>query len=55
MDEDGSILQRIGTGATAQDAFEAIYRIWDNFSIEKPNTCFRLDGVTATVVVAHID
>lgn len=55
MDEDGAILSRIGTGATLQDAFEAVYRIWQNFHIEKPNTCFRLDGVTATVVVAHID
>lgn len=55
MDEDGSVLQRIGSGSSMQDAFEAVYRIWHNFHIEKPNTCFRLDGVTATVVVSHID
>lgn len=55
MDEDGSILQRLGTGSTMQDAFEGVYRIFDNFHNEKPNACFRLDGVTANVVTAHID
>jgi hypothetical protein len=55
IDEDGSILQRIGSGSTMQDAFEAVYRMWFNLHIEKPNTCFRLDDVTATVTVAHID
>lgn len=55
MDEDGAILARVGTGATLEDSFEAVYRVWQNFHIEKPNTCFRLDGVTATVAVAHID
>ena len=55
MDEDGAVLSRVGSGTTAEDSFEAVYRVWQNFHIEKPNTCFRLDGVTATVVVAHID
>jgi len=55
MDEDGAVLARVGSGTTAEDSFEAVYRVWQNFHIEKPNTCFRLDGVTATVVVAHID
>jgi hypothetical protein len=55
MDEDGSILQRIGSGSTMQDAFEGVYRMWFNLHVEKPNTCFRLDAVTATVTVAHID
>lgn len=54
-DEDGSILQRVGTGSSAQDAFEAFYRTWDNFQIEKPNTCFRADGLSVSVAVAHID
>lgn len=52
--EDGSILQRIGTGSSAQDAFEAYYRIWDNFVNDYPNRCFRLDGVTATVAVVQV-
>lgn len=55
MDEDGSILQRLGTGSTLQDGFEAFYRIWQNFDNETPNACGRLDGVTATVTVAHLD
>lgn len=55
MNEDGAILSRVGSGNTAEDSFEAAYRIWQNFHVEKPNTCFRLDGVSATVAVAHID
>lgn len=55
IDEDGAILCRVGTGATATDTFEATYRLWDNFHNDYPATCFRLDGVTATVVVAHIE
>ena len=55
MDEDGAILSRIGTGATLEDSFEAVYRVWQNFHCETPNASFRLDGVTATVVVAHVD
>lgn len=54
-DEDGAVLCRIGTGTGAQDAFEAFYRIWDNFSNDFPNRSGRLDGVSANVVVAHID
>lgn len=55
MDEDGSILQRVGSGSTLTDQFEAFYRIWQNFHVELPNQSFRLDGVTASVVVSHID
>lgn len=53
-DEDGSVLCRIGTGTSAQDAFEAYYRIWDNFSNDFPHRSFRLDGVTATVAVVAV-
>jgi hypothetical protein len=53
-DEDGAILCRVGTGSAARDAFEAFYRIWDNSAFEKPASSFRLEGVTATVVVAHV-
>jgi hypothetical protein len=53
-DEDGSVLCRVGTGPSAADQFEAFYRIWDNFSNDYPNRSFRLDGVTATVVVAQV-
>ena len=54
-DEDGSILQRVGTGSTAQDAYEAFYRIWDNVTVEEPATCFRVDGLSVSLAVAHID
>ena len=53
-DEDGAVLCRVGTGTSAADQFEAFYRIWDNFSNDYPNRCFRLDGVTATVVVVAV-
>ena len=36
-DEDGAVLARVGTGATAVDAFEAYYRIWDNFHNDYPS------------------
>jgi hypothetical protein len=55
-DEDGAVLSRVGPGTTsAQDAFEAFYRIWDNFQNDYPSRSFRLDGVTANITVAHID
>jgi hypothetical protein len=54
--EDGAILCRIGTGSTATDAFEAFYRIWDNFHFDYCNRSFRLDGFTGTtIIVAHVD
>jgi hypothetical protein len=55
MDEDGSILQRIGSGNTMRDAFEGIYRIWQNFHNDTPAACFRLDGITVNIVVIHND
>lgn len=54
MDEDGAILCRVGTGTSGVDAFEARYRIWDNFHNDFANRCFRLDGVTATVSVVQV-
>lgn len=55
MDEDGSVLTRVGTGTTATDSFECIYRIWFNTHLDRPNQSFRLDNVTATVAVVHVD
>jgi len=51
IDEDGSVLTR---DATAVDTFLGQYRIYENFCAYRPNQSFRLDGVTSTVVVAHI-
>jgi hypothetical protein len=54
-DEDGAVLSRIGTGTSAQDAFEAFYRIWDEFHCDYPSRNWRLDGITAQVTVVHVD
>jgi hypothetical protein len=53
-DDDGAVLARVGTGSSASDAFEAHYRLWDNFSNDFPNRSARLDSVTATVVVVAV-
>lgn len=49
-DDDGTILLRL----TDKDAYEARYRIFDNFALDVPASCYRLDGITATVVTAHV-
>ena len=54
-EESGAVLKQIGTGNSLQDAFEAYYRLWENYHNDYPATCGRLDNVTATIVVAHID
>ena len=51
VDEDGAVLHR---DATAVDTFLGEYRIYENFCAFRPNQSFRLDGITATVVAAHI-
>jgi hypothetical protein len=54
VDEDGRILVRAGTGATARDAFEAWYRIRKQYHAKLPSVCWRADGITgATVVVVR--
>lgn len=50
VDEDGAVLSRIH----GQDAFEAVWRCYDNFAHEAPNRAFRLDGINANIVVAHV-
>lgn len=50
-DEDGNILFR---SVNTHD-FTALWYMKDNFSISRPNSCFRLDGVTVTVLAIHID
>jgi len=51
VDEDGSILQRIGTGSTSRDAFEALYRIRKQYHCRYPAYNARLDGVTGQSLV----
>ena len=54
INEDGNVLKILGTGASLQDAFEAVYRFWFNYVADKSITCGRLDGLDAQVAVAHI-
>lgn len=50
-DEDGNILFR---SANTHD-FTALWYMKDNFAIERPNSCFRMDGITTTQLAIHID
>lgn len=43
-DEDGAILNRI----LNVDAYEARYRVFDNFASDRPDTCVRWDGIAST-------
>ncbi|MCI0349000.1 MAG: phage major capsid protein [Acidobacteriales bacterium] len=45
MDEDGAILNRVKD----KDAFEAAYRLFENFFSDKGNSGVRFDGINATV------
>jgi hypothetical protein len=53
--DDGNILKQIGTGSTLRDSYEAFYRKWFNLHNDFPARSFRLDGVTASLVVVHND
>jgi hypothetical protein len=46
--------ERIFRNVAGYDAWEAFYRIFDNLHSDRPNECFRLDGITATVSISHI-
>jgi hypothetical protein len=51
----GNMMFLVGTGATLTHQYEAVYTIWDNFNLTAPSNCFRLDGLTVTLVVVHVD
>jgi len=51
VQNDGSILSR---STTYVDTFDAQYRVYEAFSHLKPNSCFRLTGITASVVSLRI-
>lgn len=54
VDEDGSVLVRVGTGSTGRDAYEAWYRMRKQYFLEGPAYCARLDGITGqSLVVAR--
>lgn len=50
-DDDGTILLRL----VDVDAYEARYRVFENFSLDRPASCVRWDGITSNIVVAHIN
>ena len=50
-DTDGNILHRVSN----KDSFEAFYKIYDNFSTDRCNAHFRIDGITTTQIVVHND
>jgi len=53
VDEDGSVLWRVGTGTAGRDAFEAWYRMRKQYFLEYPAFCARLDGVTGQSLVVQ--
>lgn len=56
VDEDGRVLRLVGTGTSARDAFEALYRIRKQFHVRYPGKNARIDGITGqSLVVVHRD
>lgn len=53
VDEDGSVLVRVGSGTTGRDAFEAWYRMRKQYFLEYPAYCARLDGITGSSLVVQ--
>ena len=53
VDEDGSVLQRVGLGTAFRDAFEAVYRMRKQYFVENPASCARLDGITGQSLVVQ--
>jgi hypothetical protein len=53
VDEDGSVLVRVGTGTSGRDAFEAWYRMRKQYFLEYPAYCARLDGITGQSLVVQ--
>jgi hypothetical protein len=50
-DEDGNVLFR---SANTHD-FTALWYMKDNFSCDRPNANFRMDGITVTALAIHVD
>jgi hypothetical protein len=53
VDEDGSVLWRVGTGTSGRDAFEAWYRMRKQYFLEYPAFCARNDGITGQSLVVQ--
>ena len=50
IEDDGNLLRMV----PGQDTFEAVWRSYDNYAMDRVNGCFRLDGINTNVVVAHV-
>jgi len=53
VDEDGSVLVRVGSGTSGRDALEGWYRIRKQYFMEYPAYCARLDGITGQSLVVQ--
>ena len=53
VDEDGTVLVRIGSGSSGRDSFEAWYRMRKQYFLEYPAYCARLDGITGDSLVVQ--
>lgn len=51
VDEDGSVLVRVGSGSSGRDAFEAWYRKRYQNHVRKPGLNWRLDGITGQALI----
>lgn len=51
IDEDGSVLVRVGSGSTARDSFEAWYRKRQQYHVRLPGKSWRCDGITGQTLV----
>lgn len=51
VDEDGSVLVRVGSGSTGRDSFEAWYRMRKQYHCRYPGYNARLDGITGQSLV----
>ncbi len=55
VDEDGSVLVRVGIGTTARDSFEAWYRKRQQYHVRYPGKNARLDGITGQSLIVVRD
>lgn len=55
VDDDGSVLVRVGYGSAARDSFEAWYRKRLQYHARYPGKAFRLDGVTGQSLIVVRD
>lgn len=50
VEDDGNLLRMV----PGQDVFEAVWRMYDNYAIDRVNGCFRVGGLSTNIVVAHV-